>query len=246
MMQKNSDGIYTSSLLSNLGVLHGYSSRRFGDLRQKGNQENFLGTLGLTSENLIIGQQIHGIRIARVKNNDKNRVLTDIDGLVAKKEDSLQGVPLQNLGVTFADCVPILAVDPRAEVIGTAHAGWKGTLSGIASELISAMTNAGAEVQNIYVSIGPHIGMCCYNVYEDRALAFQKQFGADGKITSKIDGQWHLDIGYVNYLLLQEAGVNRDHIDAPVMCTSCQVSEFNSFRKDPKDQFGVQLGVVAL
>jgi copper oxidase (laccase) domain-containing protein len=61
-----------------------------------------------------------------------------------------------------------------------------------------------------------------------------------------MQGQWHLDIGYANYQLLLDSGIQKDHIDAPVMCTSCQVDTFNSFRKDPKSEFGVQLGVIAL
>lgn len=88
--------------------------------------------------------------------------------------------------------------------------------------------------------------MCCYNVMEDRAVAYQKQFGRDDKIASRIQGEWHLDIGYANYQQLIDAGVEKEHIDAPATCTSCQVSEFNSFRKDPKDKFGVQLAVIKL
>ena len=108
------------------------------------------------------------------------------------------------------------------------------------------MKKAGADEKNIFVSIGPHIGMCCYNVLPDRAEAFEKSFGTDEKIAAKIQGEWHLDIGYANLELLRKAGVPAKHIDAPVFCTSCQVDRFNSFRKDPKERFGVQLGVIAL
>jgi len=150
------------------------------------------------------------------------------------------------IGVTFADCVPILAVDPKAKIIGTAHAGWKGTLARIARELIGAMTNAGANIHTIYISIGPSIGMCCYNVTDDRAKAFQKQFGNNEKIAARIQGKWYLDIGYANYLQLLEAGIMKEHIDTSEACTSCQVAEFHSFRKDKKGTFGVQLGVIRL
>lgn len=239
MIQKHANHTYTSSLLATLGIRHGYSTRWFGDLRRDENRDRFLTTAGMKRSDLVVGQQVHGIQVALVKDADKGNILSGLDGLVT----TTTGIVL---GVTFADCVPILAVDPKARVVGTAHAGWKGTHAGTACELILGMKKAGADVSTIYVSIGPHIGMCCYNVYEDRALEFRKKFGQNEKISTKILGEWHVDIGYANYQLLLDSGITRDHIDAPVMCTSCQVSEFNSFRKDPKDKFGVQLGIITL
>ncbi|MCX6792290.1 MAG: polyphenol oxidase family protein [Candidatus Gottesmanbacteria bacterium] len=221
-----------STLLTNLGIVHGYSTRTES-------REKFLEQLGVWSEDLVVGEQVHGIRIAGVKDNDRGKTLAGIDGLVAK---NLQ----VGLGVTFADCAPILAVDPNAKIIGTAHAGWNGTLARIARELTIAMKNAGADVHNIYISIGPHIGMCCYNIMDDRANAFQKKFGDNEMIATKILDTWYLDIGYANYQTLLEAGIPKNHIDISKLCTSCRISEFHSFRKDPKDRFGVQLGVIVL
>ncbi len=106
------------------------------------------------------------------------------------------------------------------------------------------MVAAGCTPGDIRLSIGPHIGMCCYTVPDDRAEVFQKIFGNNEKITARERDGWHLDIGYVNYLQLVNAGIKKEHIDAPVTCTSCQVSEFNSFRKDTKKTFGVQLGII--
>ena len=226
-----------SKLLTQIGIAHGYSSRNES-------REAFLRALGLTSQDIVMGEQVHGIRIATVHEKDKGKTLPGIDGLVSK------GIPI---GVTFADCVPILAVDPQARIVGAAHAGWKGTLAGIASALIDEMKKLGAQGNTIYISLGPRIGMCCYNVTDDRAAAFQKQFGADEKITARIDGEWHVDIGFANYQQLLEMGVPKDNIDAPPMCTSCQAAEFHSFRKNlprrqagPKDEFGVQLGVITV
>lgn len=209
-----------SQLLLKLGIVHGYDNRH-----------TKLNT------DIAVPQQIHGTRIAVVTKKDQGKTIPGVDGLVSKDIA---------IGVSFADCVPILAVDPQAKIIGTAHAGWKGTLGGIACELIAAMEKNGTDAKNIYISIGPHIGMCCYNVKENRATAFQNKFGNDEKIAARIDGEWHLDIGYVNYLELLRSGIAKEHIDAPPSCTSCQVAEFHSFRKDSKDTFGVQLGVISL
>lgn len=239
MIHKDPRGIYNISSFDRLGVAAGYSCRVLGDMRNAESRDTFLRLFGSDAKDLIMARQIHGVRIARVTGDDRGKTLSETDGLVYKK-DGVQTV----LGVSFADCVPLLAVDPVAHVIGVAHAGWKGTANGIAEELVRTMITSGCTTGNIRVSIGPHIGMCCYNVPVERAKIFQKQFGTDEKITVRAGDAWHLDIGYVNYVQLLQAGITKEHIDAPVTCTSCQVSEFNSFRKDVKSTFGVQLGII--
>jgi hypothetical protein len=68
------------------------------------------------------------------------------------------------LGVTTADCGPILFVDPNARVIGAAHAGWKGALTGILEATIVAMEKLGAERTGIVAAIGPLIRQPSYEV----------------------------------------------------------------------------------
>lgn len=239
MIYKDSRGVYGVSSFARLTVTAAYSCRALGDMRAVSSREAFLHLVGSEAKDLIMARQIHGIRVAEVTKEDRGKTLAGVDGLVYKQDD----LPV-TLGVTFADCVPLLAVDPAATVIGVAHAGWRGTLQGIAGELIRTMVGAGCTAQNIRVSIGPHIGMCCYSVQTDRVREFQKRFAAVGQIAVQIGGVWHLDIGYANYMQLLEAGITKEHIDAPVICTSCQVAEFNSFRKDTKETFGVQLGII--
>ncbi len=239
MIYKNSDGIYGISTFDLLPVTAAYSCRTLGDMRTDKSREAFLRLVGSDAEDLIMARQIHGVQVAIVTKEDRGKTLADTDGLVFKNDRS----PVV-LGVSFADCVPLIAVDPVARVIGVAHAGWRGTLHGVARELIQTMLSVRCTAKDIRVSVGPHIGMCCYNVLEDRVKEFQKKFGGDEKITSKIKNEWHLDIGYANYVQLLDAGIIPMHIDAPVTCTSCQVGEFNSFRKDSKKTFGVQLGII--
>ena len=59
------------------------------------------------------------------------------------------------IGVTAADCGPILLVDPSARVIGAAHAGWKGALTGVLESTVDAMEKLGAERSGIVAAIGP-------------------------------------------------------------------------------------------
>ena len=68
------------------------------------------------------------------------------------------------IGVTAADCGPILFADPKARVIGAAHAGWKGALTGVVESTVNAMEKLGAERTNIVAAIGPLIRQPSYEV----------------------------------------------------------------------------------
>jgi YfiH family protein len=68
------------------------------------------------------------------------------------------------IGASAADCGPILLVDPNARVIGAAHAGWKGALTGILEATVAAMENLGAERNGIIAAIGPLIRQPSYEV----------------------------------------------------------------------------------
>jgi polyphenol oxidase len=68
------------------------------------------------------------------------------------------------IGVTAADCGPVLFIDPNARVIGAAHAGWKGALTGIVESTIGAMEKLGAERGDIVAAIGPLIRQQSYEV----------------------------------------------------------------------------------
>ena len=68
------------------------------------------------------------------------------------------------IGITAADCGPILLVDPNARVIGAAHAGWKGALTGILESTIRAMEGLGAERDGMVAAIGPMIRQHSYEV----------------------------------------------------------------------------------
>ena len=78
------------------------------------------------------------------------------------------------LGILSADCAPILLADTEAGVIGAAHAGWKGAMTGVARSVVEKMEELGAERSRIAAAIGPCIGRGSYEVDD----AFRKRFEA--------------------------------------------------------------------
>lgn len=237
MMQKNPSGYFTSALLSRApGVIHGFSTRALGDMRNPMRRNAFLKILSLDDAVFAMPEQVHGSDVTVIGSSETfGEQYKGVDGLVGLRH---------GIGVLVADCVPLVAVDPNARIIGVAHAGWKGTEAGIAVKLIETMTTAGAKKENILFWIGPHIGMCCYDVSYERAERFLMRFNKDPKVVSATDGVWHVDIGYANFCQLIASGVRVEHIDAPPVCTKCQDDEFYSYRGDTKETFGEMLGVI--
>lgn len=231
---------YQSRLLNNIPhVVHGFSTRHDGDMRMPAARRVFLKELGIDEADFRWPEQTHGTGIAVLKRSNGISKIPLVDGLVTKS-----GISSVYLGIHVADCVPLMAVDPKHGVIGVSHAGWRGTLGGIAQNMVRDMRAAGADVNDIRVFIGPHIGMCCYSVPEERADRFRQTFRDNEKVVISMNDTWYVDIGYANYLALCEAGIEPDQIDRPVTCTSCQADTFYSYRKDTKDTFGEILGVI--
>lgn len=236
MLQKI-DGLgYQSTLLSIFhGVIHGFSVRSMGDMKNnKKNRESYSHMLG-TSTPPVLAEQVHGSLMGLV-DGTVGDVVSGVDGLVSR------GI---SIAVTVADCVPVLLFDPSAHICAVAHAGWQGTLGGIITNAVDRMVECGASLDTIVACIGPHIGACCYNVSEERAKKFLDTFGQEDKLAMlQNDGRWHLDIGWANYRQLLDSGVVAHRIDAPPICTSCQNDSFFSYRKDTKDTFGEIMGII--
>lgn len=223
MLLSTDRGLFQSSLLTHChDLIHGFSGRAAGDMRPgTGNRALFVQSLGLR-ERPVFAHQTHGNAVPG-------------DGLVSTAHA---------VAVLTADCVPVLLADPQAHVCAAVHAGWKGTLGGVLGNAVKEMVRIGADARRICAAFGPHIGFCCYNVPEDRIRLFEDRFGRDEKTAVRIDGRWHLDIGWVNYRQLLAVGITVDHIDAPPTCTSCQNDTFFTYRKDSQETHGEMMAVI--
>ncbi len=233
---------YQSHIFENYPhIVHGYSTKALGDMRNTGKRAAYARMLGLSSDSLVMAQQVHSDTVHTVDQLSKDPI-PDTDGMVLplKGRDN-SGVAL---GIVVADCAPLLFFDRKERSIGAAHAGWKGSYKGIATNIINRMVSLGSKPEDILVSIGPRIGACCYSVPEDRAAAFLSAYDNDDRVASLKAGTWYLDIGYVNWLQLRNAGIPAENIDVSLSCTSCEYEAFYSYRKDSKETFGEIMGVI--
>jgi hypothetical protein len=131
------------------------------------------------------------------------------------------------LVVQVADCGPVLLADPQARVIGAAHAGREGMASGVVTELITAMSAAGADPARMHAVIGPHICGGCYEVPEQMRARVAGQVPESGCVTRA--GTPGIDIRAGVGAQLARAGVRTVTHDR--RCTA-ESPELFSYRRD--------------
>ena len=135
------------------------------------------------------------------------------------------------LGIFTADCVPILMVDVDRQVAAALHAGWRGTLAGIAGEGVRAMVALGARPGSIRAALGPSIGLCCFEV--DAALAgdfVHRIPGADAHTRAGRLGKAYLDLRAVIRDQLAYEGLEVTSIVNVGPCTRCANDRYFSRR----------------
>ena len=150
------------------------------------------------------------------------------------------------LFMRFADCVPILLMDPVKEVIGIIHAGWQGTAKQIAKAAVEKMqTRYGSQPSNLLAGIGPSICQSCYQVGPEVVRAFQQSFGDQSEqyFSQLEDGNPHLDLWSANRDTLRMAGVNE--IEVSSLYTACHPEDWFSHRAEhgQTGRFGVLMSL---
>jgi YfiH family protein len=240
----------TFAHFSKIGIKHGVATRiggiseapyhslnlgmQSGDDIQKVamNRKRLYEAIGIDPVTVVNGKQIHGDNVAIVGKNDMGRGSVSYDG-IPDTDALITNVPGVSLMVFFADCVPVLFADPRRNVIGTCHAGWRGTLAQIAEKTVMAMNqHFGTEPGDCLVGIGPAIGQCCYEVDEAVVSRYKKVFSWWEEVIVPHGSKWRLDLGKTNYRQLLDMGVDRKNIISSNICTACNTPLFYSYRAE--------------
>ena len=196
-------------------------------------RENFrrVGEMLGCSRFVFLSQQ-HTDRILHVNASDAiqdvYQPLTEADGLITN-------TPELGLMVFSADCVPIL-LEGRG-VVAAVHAGWRGTVKGIAAKAVREMD---CPPETIRAWIGPAIGPCCYQVGDEVRNAMRERLGEEAQ--AFIHGD-KVDLKGFNRRLLELTGVQ--YIDVSPICTMCSHEQYWSHRYTAGDR-GVQAGVIVL
>lgn len=241
----------TADLLTATGLVrHGFSTRHGGistgdvaglNLGFKNgdpfqvleNRRRFLTALALDPEALVAGQQVHGTHVAEVRAEDAGRGARTWEEGFPATDALITDVPGLPLSVYTADCVPLLFLDPVRPAVAAVHAGWRGSVAGIARVTLAALQAAyGTRPADVLVAIGPSIGPCCYEV-DEKVIALLKGFPFWPEVaTEGRHGHWFLNLWELNRRQLLAAGVPPKNIAVSGLCTSCHVKDFYSYRAE--------------
>ncbi|HWI40602.1 MAG TPA: peptidoglycan editing factor PgeF [Verrucomicrobiae bacterium] len=207
----------------------------------EGNRSILARSLGSTPEMLVSVNQVHGVDLLVINspNPDYSHFhKLECDGIVCS-------VPGVLVGVTVADCAPVLLLDPVKKVAAALHAGWKGTAANICRKGVEAMVTVfSCDPHDILAGVGPAIGPCCYQV-DQPVLAALAKSGYDRFATPDGDGKWRLDLAEANVAQLLDAGLKEGNIERSGVCVSCTPDLYFSYRRDDGDT-GRQMGFIML
>ena len=132
------------------------------------NRRRALAAAGGGAASLCLARQVHGAHALVVESAWPEREAPRADALVTAR-------PGLALGVTSADCAPVLVADPEAGIVAAAHAGWRGALAGIVEATVAAMSGIGAAPTRMIAAIGPCIAQDSYEVGAAFAASFMAQ-----------------------------------------------------------------------
>lgn len=176
-------------------------------------------TIDVDYKNLVFSNQVHDDKIYVVSDKDKGKGITresdikSVDALIC----SCTEVPITT---AYADCVPLFFLDVKEKAIALAHSGWRGTVKRIGQKTIAAMQNEfGSKPENILAAIGPSIGVCHFEVGDDVAEVFIKEFGE--RTVEKYSDRYHVNMQKAICMQFIDSGIPQKNITCSDICTYC-------------------------
>lgn len=253
-VHERTDGLVylTFPLLEQIpGIVHGFSTRLGGvsggdvgtmnmSFGREPDRENVLenhrrlaAAVGYDPEQLVFSSQTHTTNVRRVGAADcgygylRERDFDDVDGLITNE-------PGVVLATFYADCVPLLLVDPVHRAIGSSHSGWRGTVADMGGATLRAMQQEfGTDPADVLAAIGPSICQDCYEVSEDVIEQFRAAYKEalwSRLFYRKENGKYQLDLQEACRQNFLRAGMRAEHISLPDLCTCCNPQLLYSHR----------------
>lgn len=196
------------------------------------NREAAAAAAGVSLDDLVVGRQVHGDRIAEVGPAERGRGarrpdgLPDTDALVTRSTD----LALLSL---IADCSALILYAPDIGAIGVAHLGWRGTVARLGETLARRMIDhLGAQPERLVGALAPGIGPCCYEVGEDVVSAVRTQFARPHELIVAHGRGVAFDIPAAILQQLEDAGLRAEQVERTDYCTACRTDLFFSHRAE--------------
>jgi polyphenol oxidase len=206
------------------------------------NRARMAAAIGVTPDRFVTAYQIHSPQVVVVETPWTAETRPRADAIVTRMRALA-------IGISTADCGPVLLADPKAHVIGAAHAGWRGALTGVVEATIEAMERLGATRGEIRAALGPMIRQQNYEVGNDLIERFRGEDPASSRFFAPAarDGHALFDLpGYIDSRLTR-AGIR--YIEDVGHCTYADPDLFFSFRRTThrgEADYGRHVNAIAL
>ncbi|KIC18812.1 peptidoglycan editing factor PgeF [Leisingera sp. ANG-Vp] len=217
-------GFFTRKGGASSGIYHGLNCG-LGSTDQREavqiNRARVAAAMDVPSENLSAVHQVHSADVLVITEPSQERPRADA---------MVTNVPGLALSILTADCQPVLFCDPDAQVIGAAHAGWRGTLDGVLEATLEAMEGLGARRDNIAAVIGPTISQRAYEVGPEFFDDFVMQDDSYARFFANgVNGRYQFDLPALGLHKLRQAGAG--HAEWTRHCTYSDAEKFYSYRR---------------
>jgi YfiH family protein len=186
-------------------------------------------SMGVEAARLLLIKQVHGVAVAVARRGHAGDwPRPEADAIVGDD-------PSAAIGVRVADCAPVLLFDPARNLVGAAHAGWRGTAAGASPATVRALQETfGSRPADLVAAIGPCLGRCCGEVGPDVLAAFRAG-GADERLmqawfTPGAGDRSFLDLERANRDQLARAGLDPARVFASGLCTRTHRARLHSYR----------------
>ncbi|MBY6036174.1 peptidoglycan editing factor PgeF [Fictibacillus nanhaiensis] len=200
------------------------------------NRKSFAEEIKFPVQYWVGTKQVHGTDIVQIRKEDRGQgsldfetAIPDADGIYTKEADVL-------LTSLYADCVPLYFYSPKHELIGLAHAGWRGSVGKIGPKMIQIWCEKeSVNEEEIKIAIGPSIASCCYEVDDTVIKEVKAALGNTAEPTVFMEneaGRYQLNLQRFNEILFIQSGILPENITISNQCTSCENDVFFSHRKE--------------
>jgi YfiH family protein len=206
------------------------------------NRARMAAAMGVVPERLLTAYQIHSPTVVRVNEPWTTETRPRADAMVTAR-------PGLALGISTADCGPVLLADAQARVIGAAHAGWRGALTGVIEATIAEMEALGADRHRMVAALGPTISQANYEVGSDLVDQFVADDPANAQFFTAAERAGHSRFDLPAYIVhrLRRAAVGT--VENLGRCTYAQPAQFYSYRRSThrrEDDYGRHLNAIVL
>jgi hypothetical protein len=194
--------------------------------------------INLKKNKLVLLKQIHSNKIYYLNKIPKKKLVGD--GLITSSKNIA-------VGILTADCAPILFYDPKKNIIGAAHAGWKGAYKNIATKMINYFKKKGSKLNNLYAIIGPCISQNNYEIKEDFKKKFLNQGQVNKRYFKKENNKIYFDLKSYIFQQLKNRGIK--NIEIIKKDTFSPKNKFFSARRSLKnkiDDYGRNISIIMI